>query len=106
MTTLMEFELASGGTVTVESARASGVGPAGAVDRTVQKAGKTLRDSLGTVVRAADDIMEAFKALPRLPEEVEVQFGVSLDASVSALIVSSTGNAHLDVTLRWRPERT
>jgi hypothetical protein len=103
MTTRMEFDLESGGTVIVESAGASGVGPAGRVDKAAQKAGRTLRESLGSVVEAAEDIMEAFKALPRMPEEIEVQFGVSLDASVNAVIASSTGNAHLDVTLRWIP---
>jgi Trypsin-co-occurring domain 1 len=42
--------------------------------------------------------------LPSGPEEVEVQFGVSLDATVGAVLVSGTAGTHLDITLRWRPQ--
>lgn len=101
---LMEFALESGRTVRVESTATSGVGPAGHVDKVVQKAGRTLRESLDSVVDAAEDIMDAFTALPRTPEELEVTFGVSLDAGVNAVIASSKGTAHLEVTLRWKPE--
>ncbi|MFC6883889.1 MULTISPECIES: CU044_2847 family protein [Actinomadura] len=99
-----EFLLESGGTVIVETAERPGVGPAGRVDRAVERAGRTLRESLDTVAGAAGDIMAAFGSLPARPEEVEVQFGVGLDASFSTIVAETTGRAHLHVTLRWRPE--
>jgi hypothetical protein len=104
MAAFIEFTLDSGGTVRVESPTAArGVGPAGAIDRVARKAGETLRESLGSVVEAADDIMTAFAALPRTPEELEIKFGVSLDAGFNAVIASSKGAAHLEVTIHWKP---
>lgn len=104
MTTKTEFTLESGGTVIVECAEPPGVGPAGHVDQALQRAGTTLRASLGSVVEAAAEMMQAFQTMPRRPDEVEVKFGVSLGASFGAVIAGSTGKAQLDVTLRWSPE--
>jgi Trypsin-co-occurring domain 1 len=58
------------------------------------------------VVGAASDMIEAFNALPSGPEEVEVQFGVSLDSTFGPILVSGTAGTHLDITLRWRPQPT
>jgi Trypsin-co-occurring domain 1 len=97
-----EFPLASGGTVVVETAAATGVAPAGRGG--MDRAAETLRDSLKPVIAAASDVIDAFRALPRRPDGVEVRFGVSLDAKVGAVIASGTAGVHLDVTLRWDPE--
>lgn len=107
MTTRIEFPLTSGGVVIVETRQdqASGVGPAGRLDQAMEKASVTLRDSLKPVIDAASDIMDAFQAMASKPEEVEIQFGVSLKAGLNAVIANSSADAHLDVTLRWTPHQ-
>jgi hypothetical protein len=105
LSTRTEFTLANGGTVVVES-QGTGAGVTAAGRGRFEKAGESLRDSLDTVVRAAADVMDAFSALPRRPDELEVQFGVSLDGSVGAIIASGTAGVHLDVTLRWSPRNS
>jgi hypothetical protein len=102
MTTRTEFTLANGGTVVVES-QTAGTGVTAAGRGRLERAGETLRDSLDTVVKAAADVMDAFTALPRRPDELEVEFGVSLEGSAGAIIASGTAGAHLTVTLRWTP---
>ncbi len=101
MTTRTEFPLASGGVVVVDTPDATGVAPAGlGLDR----ASATLRNSLGPVIRAASDMMDAFHALPRRPSEIEVEFGVTLDAKFGAVITSGSAAVHLNVTLHWTPD--
>ena len=95
------FELDNGGTVFIEPAAGAGVAPAGRSH--LERAATSLRESLAPVIGAASDVLTAFAALPAGPEEIEVQFGVMLDATVGAVIVTGTAGAHLDVTLRWRP---
>ena len=103
MSTHTEFALESGATVIVESPGPSGVGPAGHIDEAAKRAGRTLRESLGSVVEAAADMMDAFQTLPRKPKEVEIEFGVELDTTLNAIIASTSGKAHLQVTVRWSP---
>jgi Trypsin-co-occurring domain 1 len=96
------FEISGGGSIQIEQAAPDGVTQAGRPR--LDHAAASLRQSLDSVVGAASDMIEAFNALPSGPEEVEVQFGVSLDATVGAVLVSGTAGTHLDVTLRWRPQ--
>ena len=102
MSTPIAFELSGGGSIQVEQASPDGVTQAGRPR--LDHAAATLRQSLGSVVGAASDMIEAFNALPSGPDEVEVQFGVSLDATVGAVLVSGTAATHLDITLRWKPQ--
>jgi hypothetical protein len=102
VSTRTTFELSNGGSIQIEQVSADGVTQAGRPR--LDHAAATLRQSLGSVVGAASDMIEAFNALPSGPEEVEVQFGVSLDATVGAVLVSGTAGTHLDITLRWRPQ--
>jgi hypothetical protein len=88
--------------VLVESRGGTGVSPAGRAG--LEKAAASMRDSLGPVIGAAADMIDAFLALPRRPQEVEVQFGVTLDATVGAIIAGGSAGAHLAVTLRWSPD--
>lgn len=98
------FELADGGTVFIEPAGGAGVSPAGR--NHLERASTTLREALNPVIGVASDVLKALAELPVGPEEVEVQFGVVLDATVGAVIVTGTAGAHLDVTLHWRPRAT
>jgi len=39
--------------------------------------------------------------MARRPDEVEIQLGVSFDATFGMVIANAASGAHLDVTLRW-----
>ncbi|MFG2692994.1 CU044_2847 family protein [Kitasatospora sp. NPDC048407] len=103
MTTRTEFTLASGGTLVVESeGTGTGVAPAGR--GSLERASATVRDSLHTMVNTASDVIDAFRALPRRPDEIEVKFGVKLDGSVGVILAGGSAGVHFDVTLRWSPD--
>jgi len=70
--------------------------------RRLEDAEATLRQALSPVTRAAEDIVDGFRRLARRPDEIEISFGVKLDAKVGGVVASSSMNAHLDVKLSWR----
>jgi hypothetical protein len=96
-----EFILDDGTTVAVEPSRRSGINAVGLSDR-LQPAEKTLREALAPIMAAATQVMDGFRGQARRPEEIEVSFGVTLDAKLGGVIASANAGAHLDVTLRWR----
>jgi hypothetical protein len=49
-------------------------------------------------------MIDAFRTLSHKPDEVEIEFGVKLDASVGAVIAGAGTGVHLNVTLRWAAE--
>jgi hypothetical protein len=101
MTEFTSFALANDLRVTVEtSAGAGGVAPASLHPR-ITKAGQTLREALVPVTSAAAEVIEKFRELPGRPAEIEIHFGVKLDAAMGAVIATTTVGTHLDVTLRW-----
>jgi hypothetical protein len=110
----IEFPLASGGTVQVEvpatawppggtTGASRGGGARGAGGAIGARMTETLRDTLAPVIGAASDMMAAFTSMARRPDEIEVQFGVSLETGTSAIVAHGTVGGHLDVTLRWKP---
>lgn len=98
----IEFPLENGGTVVVEGLSAPAVGDVGRAG--LDRAATTLRQSLRPVVDAASDVLDAFRALPRKPDDVEVRFGVALDAKFGAILATGSAGVHLEVTLRWSPD--
>jgi hypothetical protein len=100
MVDAIEFVLDDGTTVAVTSPPRAGSGAVGLGDR-LETAQKTLREALGPVTAAAEQIIDGFRTMARRPEEIEVCFGVTLDGKLGGVIASANAGAHLDVTLRW-----
>jgi hypothetical protein len=90
---LVSFPLAGGGTVLVEVAERPGVARAGRASRVLAVAG--VRD-------AAAAALAQFTSMTRAPDEVELKFGVKLDAEVGAVIARTGVQGQLEVKLRWR----
>jgi hypothetical protein len=101
VTELTRFSLASGGTVIVESEDTSRVVSAGKTEPKPRDAHESLKRSLASVTEAASEVLDSFRSMMRRPDEVEIEFGVTLDARFGALIASSSAGAHLTVSLRW-----
>jgi hypothetical protein len=63
-------------------------------ERAVERAMDTIR-SMGERVSVTVD------SLGRRPAEVEVSFGIALEAEAGALIAKAKSGASIDVTLKW-----
>ena len=100
MVDAIEFVLDDGTTVAVTSPPRAGSSAVGLGDR-LETAQKTLREALGPVTAAAEQMIDGFRTMARRPEEIEVCFGVTLDGKLGGVIASANAGAHLDVTLRW-----
>ncbi|WNM34429.1 CU044_2847 family protein [Streptomyces sp. Li-HN-5-11] len=103
MPNTVAFALSDGTVVLVAPPRA-GSAPVGVGPR-VQAAAQTLSQALRPVTSAAAEVIDEFRSLAHRPDEVEVTFGVVLDAKLGAAIAGAKAGAHLDVTLRWSGAR-
>jgi hypothetical protein len=99
----VQFTLSDGTVVLVAPAARAGTGAVGLGTR-LESAAKSLSQALAPVTAAASEVIGGFRSLTERPDEVEVTFGVVLDAKLGALMASANGGAHLDVTLRWKGE--
>jgi hypothetical protein len=111
MTEFTQFTLDGSLAVTVAAPATStttGLSPAGRHDKSgkvAEPAAQTLREALRPVTAAAQEVIEGFRALPGRPEEIEIVFGVNLDATFGAVFATAAVGTHLEVTLRWTASR-
>jgi hypothetical protein len=101
MAELTRFTLGDGGTVIVQTQDPARIVDAGRGRKMVADAAVPLREALHGVTAAASDVLAGFKSMVTGPDEVEIQLGVSFDATVGMVIANSSAGGHLDVTLRW-----
>lgn len=101
MTELARFELNGGGTVVVEVDEEPGVSRAGRPGRVLRDAKASFEKALGDVRDAASSALGQFRSMPRQPDEVEIKFGVKLDAQAGAVIAKTGMQGHFEVKLRW-----
>ncbi|MFG1696740.1 CU044_2847 family protein [Nonomuraea sp. NPDC049309] len=106
MTELVRWELEDGGTVLVESGSGEetdgGWESAGIGAGTLRQAKLRLEESLSDVRDAAAAALRTFRDLPIGPDEVELEFGVKLQAEVGAVVAKGKTEGQLVVRLRWQ----
>jgi hypothetical protein len=51
----------------------------------------------------ADRVTAAVASAAQRPDEVSVEFGLKLDAAAGALLARAGTEAHVTVTLTWKP---
>ncbi|MER5344957.1 hypothetical protein SAMN05446589_2607 [Streptomyces sp. OV198] len=110
MKNLAQFLLADGSVVAVELKRDEGfvdgyedVGLLG--DRHVQSA-TTLDHAVDRIRGVASAVMEPLTRTQPRPDEVEVEFQVTLDVEAGAVIARSGSGAHFTVRLRWTADQS
>ncbi|GDY32662.1 CU044_2847 family protein [Gandjariella thermophila] len=106
---LARFDLDGGGTVLVEVDLPGGPAPAGRGEEVLHAASKTLERTLRPVRDAAAAALGQFQSMARRPDEVEIKFGIKLDAEAGAVIAKTGVHGQFDVKLVWRagtPDRT
>jgi Trypsin-co-occurring domain 1 len=97
---LVRFELADGGSVVVELDESPGVSRV-ARQGVLETAKGTLEGALADVRDAAAAALAQFQDMARKPDEVEIKFGVKLDAQAGAIIARTGMQGHFEVKVRW-----
>jgi len=108
MKRLIEFPLEEGGSilVEVEAPEETGMVPAARGERGVpERARETFEAAWEKVRPAAAAIVGKLRALHDPPDEVEVAFGLKMDAEAGAILASAGVEANFKVTLTWQRER-
>jgi hypothetical protein len=105
MPDLVEFSLADGSVVLVEAeelhpARVTRGG--GRDSGVVEKADRTFEAAVERVGPASAVLLERLRSLADQPEEVEVEFGIKLNAEAGAIIARTSGEANFRVAMRWK----
>jgi Trypsin-co-occurring domain 1 len=104
--TLVEFPLQAGGTVVVEVAERSsfrggeltrGLGTTNVAERATD----TFEAAFDRVRPAAEAVVDGFRRLAESPDEIEVEFGIRLNAEVGAIVAQASGEANFTIKLRW-----
>jgi len=108
MMQLIEFPLRDGGSVFVE---VNEFEEAGGIDRAAkgeskiaEKAVIHFEDALNNIKPAAASIISNFRNLNDRPNEVEIEFGLKMNAAAGTIITSGGIEANFKVILRWKGE--
>jgi hypothetical protein len=106
MKRLIEFPLEDGTTIMVEAEvpEEPGMAPAARGESGVQRAQKTFEEALDRIRPAAQVLIQKLRALSDPPDQIQVEFGLSLNAQAGAFIAAASTEAHYKVTLTWRRE--
>jgi hypothetical protein len=107
MKRLVEFPLEEGGSILVQidEPDTGGTIRAGR-DETIEKAKDTFEDALNRVLPAAKSVVEKLQSMASRPDEIEVNFGITLSAKAGAFVASTGADANFGVTVRWtRPSK-
>jgi hypothetical protein len=104
---LVEFPLEDGTTILieVEATEEAGMIPAARGEPGVpEKAHQTFEAALDKIRPAAQTIIKKLRALYDPPDEIEVEFGLKLNAQAGAFIAAAGTEANYKVTLTWKRE--
>jgi Trypsin-co-occurring domain 1 len=100
VTELVRFELADGGSVVAELDDSPGVSRVGR-QSVLETAKGTLESALSDVRDAAAAALAQFQDMAQKPDELEIKFGVKLDAQAGAIIARTGMQGHFEVKVRW-----
>jgi hypothetical protein len=102
VSTFLDVELAEGGSVLVEIESEDGpVLRGGRRQPEVVQAGRTLEAVLAELGPTAQAIVSRLRTLAQSPDEIQVEFGIKLNASARLVVAQSGGEANFRVALRW-----
>ncbi|WP_158850285.1 CU044_2847 family protein [Saccharothrix deserti] len=100
---LIRFPLAEGGSVLIEVDERAGISRAGrSSTRVLQEARATFEQAVAGVRDAAAAALAQFTSMTRAPDEVELKFGLKMDAEAGAVIARTGVQGQFEVKLRWR----
>jgi hypothetical protein len=103
MKELVQFHLEDGGTVDVEvDDQDPGFDRVSRIDDAMVKAATSFDAALDRVCSAAQIALEKLRGAE--PDELQVEFGIRLNAHAGAVIAATEAEGHLRVTLTWKKQ--
>lgn len=103
----MRFSLDNGGSVLVEVGEDEpGVVRASRAREVIESASTSFGTALASVRDAAATALSQFRDMDVLPDEIQVEFGVRLNAQAGAVIAKTGIDGHLKVKLTWQRSET
>ncbi|MEV6672168.1 CU044_2847 family protein [Streptomyces sp. NPDC051162] len=70
--------------------------------RIVARATQSLGDMLAGIRPVAQHFVEGFRSMAMAPDEIAIEFGVSLSAEADVVISSTAAQANFKVSLTWQ----
>jgi Trypsin-co-occurring domain 1 len=61
-----------------------------------------LQAALSTVRTTAEAVIEQVRGIPHGPDDIEVEFGIQMNARFGAVIATGDAGGHVRVKLRWQ----
>jgi hypothetical protein len=102
-TELVQFTLPDGSSLLVEvDDQEPGIQRASRVDDLIVQAKTSLDGALDQIRAMATLTLTKLQDLPRRPDDLEVEFGVRLNAEAGAVIAKTQAEGHFKVKLAWR----
>lgn len=108
MKQLIEFPLEGGGSILVQVDEPVPQGRAVKASRPgemMKKAGQTFEEALEKIRPAAGAIISKLRHLADPPDEIEIEFGLTLNAEAGAFIAVTGVEANYTVKLIWKREQ-
>lgn len=68
----------------------------------VARAARSLGDMLAGIRPVAESFLESFADMDHVPDEVSLEYGLSLSADANLVIATTAAQANFKVTLTWR----
>ena len=102
MRQLVQYDLDSGGAVFLEVDELEpGVERIARDDTVAARAATTFEAAFESLRPAADTLLCKLRSSVEPPHQIEVEFGIRLNAKVGAVIAASEGEGHFQVKLTW-----
>jgi Trypsin-co-occurring domain 1 len=102
---VMRIPLNDKESVLVEVDPVPGLERAGRTADMLRDASQSLENALVQVRDAAAAAVARFMEMPRRPDELELKFGIKLDAQAGAVIARTGVSGHFEVKLKWNAEQ-
>lgn len=104
MKRLIQFPLEDGSYILVEieeSEPEESVGRIGRQEDILQKTEQTFETALDRIKPIANTIISKLRSLNQPADEVEVKFGIKMNAAAGAIIASASVEGNYEITLKW-----
>lgn len=67
-----------------------------------ERAGETFESAFARVRPVAEAIVNGMRRVADSPDEIEVEFGVKVNAEAGAIVAKAAGEANFTIKLRWK----
>lgn len=98
-----KFTLHSGEIIRFEMSTAEGFqrGGEGLVSAGEKEKNFAFKSAISSVKPLAEDLISVLTSLSKQPDEVEVKFGIKLNAEAGVIVAKTATEAHFEICLKW-----